>query len=56
MHEAADIVDFLNRYVAECDCAGVEPLPTRELVALLKMVAGTRVEPSALPPFPAGHS
>jgi hypothetical protein len=46
--DAASLAVFLTRYAAECDAAGVNPLPVREQAALLELLAAEAFEPSAL--------
>lgn len=49
MPDPDEIVAFLLDYVAECDAAGAEPLPVRELAQLLELVvAGAGFEPSTV--------
>ena len=46
MPDAAAIAAFLTRYTAECDDAGIDPLPVPELAELLRLVA--EVDPPQL--------
>ena len=41
MPDPAEVAAFLTAYIAQCHDQGVNPLPVRELAALVELIAGT---------------